>query len=248
MFRIAFSLIVLSLLTGLLAGLQQPHTVADYKKCCRRVSRLIDHGRFKDASLWADRAVHLGASAHLVAGINEEILADDLLALGKYQEAEMVISKLPPVIRLHREYTAVFEVYRRELLGRAYIGQGKFKEALQELRTPVVAESSDRADLNFHAGEALLLLNDKNTAKQMFAQAPRGCYKEEANLYNQILDLADEDNARAKIIADEALFLWQDDHQNGVFELEFCEQIMLQKKCFGAAQIMTNRVLGIKQR
>jgi tetratricopeptide (TPR) repeat protein len=178
-------------------------------------------------------------------GIDEEILADNLLALGRYQEAESVISSLPPVVRLHTECTTTCEVYRRELLGRAYIGQGKYKEALQVLVLPKIVESSDCADLNLHAGEAFLLLDDKDTAKHMFAEI---FYKKEAAVYNQLLELADEDNARAKTIVNEAFSLWQDDHQNGVFELEFCEQIMLQRKCFGAAQIIANRVVGIKQR
>jgi hypothetical protein len=35
-----------------------------------------------------------------------------------------------------------------------------------------------------------------------------------------------ESNARAKTIADTAVSLWQNDHRSGVFELEFCEQVI----------------------
>jgi hypothetical protein len=70
----------------------------------------------------------------------------------------------------------------------------------------------------------------------------------QAKLYNQILELPDEDNARAKNIADSAITLWQNDHENGVFELEFCQQVMLQKKCFYAARLLSDQVSWIKQR
>jgi tetratricopeptide (TPR) repeat protein len=248
MFRIAFSLILLCLLTGLVCGSQQPEAPALYDSCCDRVNKLVNHGRFKEASLWADRAIEVKAHANPVGGIRDEVLADDLLALGKYKEAEKVLQSLPPVGLLHKKHTAAFEVYRRELLGRGYIGQGKLKEALQELRKPIVAASTDRAELDFHAGEALVLLNDKGTAKQMFAEDSRRCFVKEANLYDQLLDLADEDNERAKTIADTAISLWQNDVCDGVFELEFCEQVMLQKKCFYAARLLSNQVWWIKQR
>ena len=82
MFRIAFFLIVLSLLTGLVAGLQHAQAVADYQKCCKRVSELLDHYRFKEASSLAARAIQIRACANPDAGIRDERFTDDLIALG----------------------------------------------------------------------------------------------------------------------------------------------------------------------
>jgi tetratricopeptide (TPR) repeat protein len=253
MFRLAFILVVLFLLIGLICGSQLPEGLTTYQRSCDRVNELVKQGRFKEASLWADRTLKTKAYADPVGNIRDEILVENLLALGKYKEAERVILSLPPVTRIHTERTHVqhidiFEMCRHESLSRAYVGQGKYQEALRELRKPIVAKTTEKAFLDFHSGKALLLLNDRDTAKQMFAKDPRHCYVKEANVYNQLLELVDEENGRANDIANAAIALWQTNHYDGVFELEFCEQVLLQKKCFYAARMLSNQVSWIKQR
>jgi hypothetical protein len=197
------------------------------------------------ASIWVDLAISKREEAFPASSSSgmlfDEYFADELVDLGKYEAAEKIIQTLPSVAKLHPEDVFGFQAFRRDLLVKVNIGLHRYREAVLEANVP--------ADCPTHGwslatGEAQILIGNGNSAKQLFAadKAYPGLYK----LYAELIDLTERDDVRAKEIARKIIAYWHKEQDYEIYELEFCEQAMLQKKCVNAARLLATEVERLK--
>jgi len=237
MLKIVVPLIALSLMAGLTVGLKQNMALSDYEKCRDRVHYLLSNRHYKQASFWADEAMQKIELTTPVDNICDEFFVESLLSIGKYKQAERLTRILPPLVHPHLKDASDLPEYRQNLRFKALNGLHLYITAAMEASNSEISSNKD-----FNVGEALLAIGLGERAKQVFKY-----YPQLADEYNQLLELVTGDNTRAEQLAQKWISIWSDSEGERIYELEFCEDMMLRKKCFKAANILAQEANRIKQ-